>query len=49
VQIITGNHDPGVLPVNAAYLHERLPHSKSHKIDAGHTREMKSAFGGQAH
>jgi pimeloyl-ACP methyl ester carboxylesterase len=36
VQIITGDHDPGVLPVNGDYLHERLPHSKSNKIDAGH-------------
>jgi pimeloyl-ACP methyl ester carboxylesterase len=36
VQIITGDHDPGVLPVNGDYLHERLPHSKSDKIDAGH-------------
>jgi pimeloyl-ACP methyl ester carboxylesterase len=36
VQIITGNHDPGVLPVNGDYLHERLPHSKSDKVDAGH-------------
>ena len=36
VQIITGDHDTGVLPVNGDYLHERLPHSKSDKIDAGH-------------
>ena len=36
MQIITGNHDPGVLPVNGDYLHERLPHSKSDKVDAGH-------------
>jgi pimeloyl-ACP methyl ester carboxylesterase len=36
VQIISGDHDPGVLPVNGDYLHERLPHSKSDKIDAGH-------------
>ena len=36
VQIITGDHDPGVLPVNGDYLHEWLPHSKSDKIDAGH-------------
>src|ERR1700747_2882498 len=36
VQIITGDHDPGVLPVNGDYLHERLPHSKSDKVDAGH-------------
>src|SRR5712692_10815019 len=36
VQIITGDHDPGVLPVNGEYLHERLPYSKSDKVDAGH-------------
>src|ERR1700747_75087 len=36
VQIITGDHDPGVLPVNGDYLHERLPHNKSDKVDAGH-------------
>jgi pimeloyl-ACP methyl ester carboxylesterase len=36
VQIITGDHDTGVLPVNGDYLHEQLPHSKSDKIDAGH-------------
>ena len=34
VQIISGDHDPGVLPVNGDYLHERLPHSKSDKVDA---------------
>jgi pimeloyl-ACP methyl ester carboxylesterase len=28
VQIITGDHDPGVLPVNGEYLDERLPHNK---------------------
>src|SRR5882724_12456059 len=36
VQIITGGRDPGVLPVNGEYLHERLPHSKSDIVDAGH-------------
>jgi pimeloyl-ACP methyl ester carboxylesterase len=36
VQIITGDHDPGVLPVNGDYLHDRLPHSKHDKVDAGH-------------
>lgn len=36
VQIITGDHDPGVLPVNGDYLHERLPHNKYHKVNAGH-------------
>jgi pimeloyl-ACP methyl ester carboxylesterase len=36
VRIITGDHDPGVLSVNGDYLHERLPHSKSDKVDAGH-------------
>jgi pimeloyl-ACP methyl ester carboxylesterase len=36
VQIITGDHDTGVLPVNGDYLHERLPHSKSDRVDANH-------------
>ena len=36
VQIITGDHDPGVLPVNGEYLHERLPHNKFDKVNAGH-------------
>jgi pimeloyl-ACP methyl ester carboxylesterase len=36
LQIITGDHDPGVLPVNGDYLHERLPHSKPDRVDAGH-------------
>ena len=36
VQIITGDHDPGVLPVNGDYLHERLPYNKSDKVNAGH-------------
>jgi|SRR5579862_588603 len=36
VQIITGDHDPGVLPVNGGYLHERLPHSKHDYVNAGH-------------
>jgi pimeloyl-ACP methyl ester carboxylesterase len=36
VQIITGDHDPGVLPVNGDYLHERLPHNKLDKVNAGH-------------
>jgi pimeloyl-ACP methyl ester carboxylesterase len=36
VQIITGDHDTGVLPVNGDYLHERLPQSKSDKVDANH-------------
>jgi pimeloyl-ACP methyl ester carboxylesterase len=36
VQIIQGDHDPGVLPVNAEFLHERLPHSKLDFVDAGH-------------
>ena len=36
VQIITGDHDPGVLPVNGQYLHERLPHNKHDHLDAGH-------------
>ena len=36
VQIITGDHDPGVLPVNGQYLHERLPHNKHDYLNAGH-------------
>jgi pimeloyl-ACP methyl ester carboxylesterase len=36
VQIISGRRDPVVPPVNAEYLHERLPHSELHLIDAGH-------------
>jgi pimeloyl-ACP methyl ester carboxylesterase len=36
VQIIAGGRDQAVPPVNAEYLHERLPHSKLDIIDAGH-------------
>jgi pimeloyl-ACP methyl ester carboxylesterase len=36
VQIIAGARDPVVPPVNAEFLHERLPHSKLDVIDAGH-------------
>jgi pimeloyl-ACP methyl ester carboxylesterase len=36
VQIIAGGRDPAVLPVNADFLHERLPNSKLDIIDAGH-------------
>ena len=36
VQIIAGARDPAVPPVNAEFLHERLPHSKLDLIDAGH-------------
>jgi pimeloyl-ACP methyl ester carboxylesterase len=32
----TGDHDPGVLPVNGDSLHARLPRSKSDRVDAGH-------------
>ena len=35
VQIISGNHDRVVPPVNSQYLHERLPNSKLDIIDAG--------------
>jgi pimeloyl-ACP methyl ester carboxylesterase len=35
VQIIAGAHDPAV-PVNAEFLHHRLPHSKLDILDAGH-------------
>jgi pimeloyl-ACP methyl ester carboxylesterase len=36
VQIITGANDTGVLPVNADYLHEKLPHSKLDKLNTNH-------------
>ena len=36
VQIIAGRQDPAVPPVNAEFLHQRLPHSKLDIIDAGH-------------
>jgi pimeloyl-ACP methyl ester carboxylesterase len=36
VQIIAGGQDWAVPPVNAEFLHERLPHSKLDIIDAGH-------------
>jgi pimeloyl-ACP methyl ester carboxylesterase len=36
VQIIAGAGDTAVPPVNASFLHERLPHSKLDVIDAGH-------------
>jgi pimeloyl-ACP methyl ester carboxylesterase len=36
VQIIAGGLDWAVPPVNAEFLHERLPHSKLDIIDAGH-------------
>ena len=36
VQIIAGAGDTAVPPVNAAFLHERLAHSKLDVIDAGH-------------
>jgi len=36
VQIIAGRHDTAVPPVNAEFLHERLPHSKLDIVDAGH-------------
>jgi pimeloyl-ACP methyl ester carboxylesterase len=36
VQIIQGDHDPGVLPVNAEFLHQRLPHSRLDFVHAGH-------------
>ncbi|MDX6667764.1 MAG: hypothetical protein QOK04_1144 [Solirubrobacteraceae bacterium] len=36
VQIIAGARDPAVPPVNAEFLHERLPESKLDIIDAGH-------------
>jgi pimeloyl-ACP methyl ester carboxylesterase len=36
VQIISGRRDRVVPPVNAEFLHERLPHSELHLIDSGH-------------
>jgi len=36
VQIIAGAGDTAVPPVNARFLHDRLPHSKLDVIDAGH-------------
>jgi pimeloyl-ACP methyl ester carboxylesterase len=36
VQIIAGARDPAVPPVNAEYLHERLPRSNLDIVDAGH-------------
>jgi pimeloyl-ACP methyl ester carboxylesterase len=36
VQIIAGRHDPAVPPVNAEFLHHRLPRSKLDILDAGH-------------
>ena len=36
VQIIAGAADTATPPVNATFLHERLPHSKLDVIDAGH-------------
>ena len=36
VQVIAGVDDTAVPPVNASFLHERLPHSKLDIIDAGH-------------
>ena len=36
VQIIAGRRDTVVPPVNAEYLHERLPHSELHLLDSGH-------------
>jgi pimeloyl-ACP methyl ester carboxylesterase len=36
VQIIAGRRDEVVPLVNAEYLHQRLPHSEVHVVDAGH-------------
>ena len=36
VRIIAGGSDMVVPPVNAEYLHERLPHSDLHFLDSGH-------------
>jgi pimeloyl-ACP methyl ester carboxylesterase len=36
VKIIAGAHDTAVPPVNAEFLHQRLPHSRLDILDAGH-------------
>jgi pimeloyl-ACP methyl ester carboxylesterase len=36
VLVLQGDHDPYVPPVNAEYLHERLPNSRLHEFNAGH-------------
>jgi pimeloyl-ACP methyl ester carboxylesterase len=36
VRIIAGRRDTVVPPVNAEYLHERLPHSELYLLDSGH-------------
>jgi pimeloyl-ACP methyl ester carboxylesterase len=36
VQIIAGRRDRAVPPVNAEFLHDRLPHGKLDIVDAGH-------------
>jgi len=36
VQIIAGASDTAVPLINAAFLHERLPHSQLDVVDAGH-------------
>jgi pimeloyl-ACP methyl ester carboxylesterase len=36
VRIIAGARDPAVPPVNAEFLHHRLPRSKLDVLDAGH-------------
>jgi pimeloyl-ACP methyl ester carboxylesterase len=36
VQVIAGARDTAVPPVNAEFLHERLPKSKLDILDAGH-------------
>ena len=36
VQIIAGRQDTAVPPVNAEFLHQRLPRSKLDILDAGH-------------
>jgi pimeloyl-ACP methyl ester carboxylesterase len=36
VQIIAGARDPAVPPVNAEFLHERLPNSRLEFLDTGH-------------
>jgi pimeloyl-ACP methyl ester carboxylesterase len=41
VQIIHGDHDAAFLPINANFLHERLPHSKLDFRDGNESRHER--------
>ena len=43
MQIIAGARKPAVPPVNAEFLHERLPDSKLDIIEAGHFAWRRAA------